>query len=289
MDRQHDEFSAISSSILRLLETTHTAPISRAELATLAEEIATYVLRSRRPPAQAIPLITKNYLTDGKRVKDLLHGRDEASWQDVLGQVIKFATAHPYYPQPEEATSSPDLEAYTDIRRSLPSYNFEGTLDSWIAATVVRRLTRFWRDRQALRVGGNGFQDRQTREAQRLAGVVTTSPRKNERSLEGLTIAGTPYADELAANQPETASVVEEREMYRLVDMVLEQYAAEQLDPRLSSMWRESVHDEHKLREIAARHGLTIGQVNHRLSQIRGALQQDPRVRQWFDRAGEGL
>jgi hypothetical protein len=273
LDHPEDAVSAVRQWLL----THNDGQLTEDELHRLVYTIVIYVRRSKRPLADAVPRICKHFLEHGQFVHQLLADPASQDWQVVLTQVISYATAHPYFPAPEQASDWPDLDAYDDIRRKLPSYNFEGPLDRWINVTVVRRLTRFWRDQQAIKVGGAGFQ-RGKRSDDGPAPLRVRHIPLDEPLNEGLTLG-----ERLEAAGPAVDNQIEMEELERMVSQAVELYAANKHDPELAALWRMIVDQEYKLREVAETFDLTIGQTYHRYLQLRDHLRADPQISSWFD------
>lgn len=273
------------AAVLDLLQAECGADFDQAELVALVPAITPYLERSLLPLPVAVVRITHHYLRDGARVRRLLANPDEPEWQTVLELVYRFATHNRMYPSDIEASSWPDLDAFDDIRRKLRSYNFEGSFDSWILVTVVRRLARFWRDQQSLRMGGTGIVPRAEREAARALGSYQTGPRASQRSLDQLHDHDHPLLDLLEAAQPSVADLVETAELQRLLDHSVQAYAARRNDPTLALIWHAVINQRMKLREVAVQFGLSIAQVNRRIEHIRTHLRQDPTLLHWLNSA----
>lgn len=267
--------------ICNVLQTLYRGVYDDATLATLAEEIAPYVERSRLPLAEAVEKIAPNYLRDGQRVQLLLSQSSSADWDAVLEHVIAFASKHSLYPRDTEATSWPDLDAYADVRRNLASYNFEGSLDHWITVAVVNRLRRYWRDRKSLSAGGPGFKQRGGREGDD-SEHDHEPPKAVSLSLEQLIEQEWPL---VGAQTREATSVmrdVEDAELNRLMCEAVSQLAARKRDALLPVLWHVVIEQGWRLREAADNFGLTISQVHRRIEQTRSYLREDPAVRQWL-------
>lgn len=103
-----------------LLQIYYSTQLSVAEQTMLAEEIAPYLARTTLPRWLAVRKISANYLLDGARVKRLMHNDASPEWDLVLERIISYATRHWRFPNDADATSWPDLEAYSDIRSDMP-------------------------------------------------------------------------------------------------------------------------------------------------------------------------
>ncbi|MBV9790556.1 MAG: sigma-70 family RNA polymerase sigma factor [Chloroflexi bacterium] len=253
-----------------------------AALDGLTSAIVVYLRRSRYPALSILPRIAEHYIQDGPRVHALLADSDPAEWQRIMQQVVAFASAHPYYPDIEDAISAPDLDAYEDIRRNLSSYNFECPLDGWINTVVVRRLLRFWRDRQSLRAGGSGFLSKIDREAQR-SGELPTAIRPNQHMSLDVLLDEALVAPQIEMRGPAVQDAVEGIVLEDLVGTLIESLAVQTRDPSLPGIWEAIVVHEHKLREVAAMYNLSISQVHYRLRQISQYLRKHPDITGWFD------
>lgn len=277
-----DEYTATQydpAAVLCLVQAECGADFDHTELIALVDAITPYLERSLLPLPVAVARITSNYLRDGARVRQLLVSQDAPEWQTVLTQVCSFATQNRKYPSDIDASSWPDLDAFEDIRRKLHSYNFEGSFDNWILVTVVRRLARFWRDQQSLRMGGAGLLQRAEREAARELGDQHGGPRARQRSLDQLHDHDLQLIETF---QPSVAELVETAELQRLLDHKVRAYAAARNDPTLALIWHGVVNQRLKLREVAAHFGLSIAQVNRRIEQVRAHLRQDPTLIHWL-------
>lgn len=250
-------------------------------LQALTSAIACYVRRSRYPPLTILPQIVDHYIQDGPRVHALLADSDPAEWQRIMQQVVAFASAHPYYPDIEDAISAPDLDAYEDIRRNLSSYNFEAPLDDWIETVVLRRLLRFWRDRQSLRAGGSGFLSKMDREAQR-SGELPTASRRNQHVSLDVFLDEAPLVQQFETRDPAVQDVVESIVLEDLVEALIESLAVKTHDPSLPGIWKAIVIQDHKLREVAAMYNLTISQVHYKIRQLSSYLKSHPKIYYWF-------
>lgn len=267
-------------TVVMLLMEQYGADLSPAAIRALADAMAPYLARTQLPPKQAVQQIAENYLRDSSRVHELLASTMSPAWQGVLTQVITFAQHHSHFPRDTEATSWPDLDAYSDMQQKLASYNFEGPLDAWITVTLLNRLRRYWRDRQALRAGGPGFQSAEQRARRDATGE--SPPSRRDQSLELLDATGMLPAEHLVAAQ---ASITADVEAAILRDIVREEIAvlaAQRKDPSLRSIWNASAEQELRLREIAPRLNMTITQIHHRLKVIRAHLQQTAQIQAWL-------
>jgi hypothetical protein len=285
MTDEHPAAQDDPDAVLRSIQAECGAQLTQADLPALLDAIAPYLQRTALPLSLAIPRIAGNYLRDGTRVRKLLSSPDEPEWQCVLEQVHAFATHHRMFPADSDATTWPDLDAFEDIRRKLDSYNFEGTFDSWIGVTVVRRLTRFWRDQQALRMGGAGIQPKAVREAAREQGSYQPGPRARQRSLDELQHDEVQLVELLQADQPSVAEQVEAAELQRLLNRQVHAFATARNDPALASIWHAVVNQHMKLREVGVQFGLSIAQVNRRIEQVREFLRHDPSLIHWLKTA----
>ena len=119
-----------AGTVLHLLQPLHCSSLDHAAIETLARSIMPYLQRSHLPLDDAVSKISSYYLQDGARVTKLMADPCAPEWQAVLTHVLAFATKHALYPNDIDATSWPDLDAYQDIQLKLPSYNFDGSLDS---------------------------------------------------------------------------------------------------------------------------------------------------------------
>lgn len=282
MNQQRDNSEDMALTVSRWLLEHYPDQLTEDKILGLTQVISIYVRRSKLPLDASVPKICTHFMQDGPFVHQLLADPDGQGWQVVLEQIISFATAHPYYPTAEQANSWPDLDAYEDIRRKLPSYNFEGPLDHWINATVVRRLTRFWRDQQALKAGGGGF-----RSAAERSNTSQPAPSRVQHvSLHPDTDDDVPLAERMVAEQPAVDNQVEMAELERLVTRAVDLYATNKFDPQLRELWHALADQEYKLREVAEQLGLTVGQVYHRYLQLRAHLRADPEISNWFDPQG---
>lgn len=269
-----------SSSVMATLQPLYAGQLDHADLALLAHAITPYLARTDLPWAEAINKISFNYLRDGVRVQRLLSDAKAPEWESVLTNVLMRASQHRLYPRDTDATTWPDLDAYADIQRKLPSYNFEGSLNSWISIIVVNRLRRYWRDRQAISVGGSGFKTKAERE---IAKEKSTSPAKTQHySLEKVMDHDWFMAHPLTAGYNSVVERVEATELRRLVVQSIERLAVYKQDTLLPSIWESFVEQRLKLREIAALFGLTVAQVYRRIEQVRLHLRQDPVLNTWL-------
>lgn len=282
MEACHDRSSNDPFEVQQVLHTAFGQCLGPAALQMLQRSIEPYIRRTRLPMPEAVTVIAKNYLHDGARVQELLAGVDTDAWHDVLKQVVAFARRHYLYPTEAEATSWPDLDAFDDIRRKLPTYNFEGSLDSWITVTVLNRLRRFWRDQQAKRSGGAGFPSKGARDVQ-VNYARPPAPRTTQQSLDAVDASGMHTMDGLEGAESPVADSVEELELQRLVAKVVRSLAASKQDPLLPLLWQMVGEHEWKLREAAERSGLTTAQVHWRITQLKAYLREDPGLREWFN------
>jgi DNA-directed RNA polymerase specialized sigma24 family protein len=212
--------------------------------------------------------------------------QDCPEWQAVLTQVLVFATKHALYPDDIDATSWPDLDAYQDIQIKLPTYNFEGSLDSWVTVTILNRLRRFWRDRQALSAGGPGFKYKTGAAAAPAPADQSLAPKLYQFSLDQIADDEWLIAESHSADQFSVGSRVEDAELQRIVAEAVHDFALQKHDIQFQQIWHAVVERQLKLREASLYFGLTISQVHRRLEQVRAHLRQDPRVAHWFN-AGE--
>lgn len=269
-----------NTELFQCLQSIYGDQYDRVTLETLEGAIEPYLQRTRLPRVEAVQRISMNYLQDGARVKQLLSDSTGDEWQVILAQVVEFARQHALYPKDIEATSWPDLDAYEDIRRKLPSYNFEGSLDSWLTVTVVNRLRRYWRDQQALRVGGIGF----AHIVELRRSVDGDLLRRAQRlSLDALTRDGFLLIDTMESTEPLIEDMVENAELRALVEQQVNAFATRKNDPLLSNIWYLAMDQQLKLREIAEQSGLSISQVHRRIQQVRDYLRENPRLREWLD------
>ena len=197
----------------------------------------------------------------------------------MLHQVISYAARQSQFPNDAEATNWPDLDAYSDIQHKIASYNFEGNFDHWITVTVANRLRRFWRDQQAIRVGGPGIRTKAHREREG-DNAPSAPPRASVVALplNGLAEQRIATNDELVAEQVEAA------ELRRIVAHSLTVMGAQKQDTQLPLLWFALVDQQLKLREIAARFDLTISQVHRRIESMRTHLRQDPALQRCLGR-----
>lgn len=282
MTQQSDAFPDVVTATSDWLHSTYGAGLTPLEIEGLTAAIVVYVRRSRYPARDIIPRIVENYIKDGTRVHELLADSDANAWKAIMQQIITFATAHPYYPTIEDATSSPDLDAYEDIQRNLASYNFECPLDRWINTVVIRRLLRFWRDRQSLRAGGVGFLAKEVRDAQRRGDEVDSGRRISHISLDGM-VDDAPVSEQIEAPQPAIYDIVEGTVLEKLVEQLVGSYAMHVDEPDLPKLWRSIVLDELKLREVAEMYNMTINQIHYRVQQINRYLSKHPDILGWRD------
>lgn len=280
-DGQHEQRSdrsqAAPTCVRCLLQMQYGTQLTAAEQTALATAITPYLNRTRLPLARAVRTIATNYLRDGARVERLMHSPTSPEWELVLQHVISYATRQSHFPSDAEARNWPDLDAYSDIQQRITSYNFEGTFDHWVTATVANRLRRFWRDQQAIRVGGPGIRQRRPCDGE-LSGASSPRPPAYVVAipLDGLTEQSIPADEESVAER------IEAGELRRLVAHSLATFAAQKQDTQLPLLWFALVEQRLKLREIAACFGLTISQVHRRIEYMRAHLQRDLRVQMWL-------
>jgi hypothetical protein len=269
-------------SICRLIHAEYSHQLDLAACRALAEAILPYLARTRLPFEVAVSTIAMNYLQDGPRVEAMLGDPDAEEWQQVLGHIVAWATNHTLYPLDTEATGSPDLDAYEDIRKRLASYNFEGSLDGWITVTVVRRLYRYWRSHYMLSAGGSGYKSRAQRAGEQALGAPAPVAVRH-CSLDVIDDEGNIFAEKLPAMQLSVEETVETNELLRVVDAVVADYATDRADPSLGHIWHAVVDRRLKIAEVADQLGLSIWQVYRRYESLRRVLQADQRVSSWFD------
>jgi hypothetical protein len=202
----------------------------------------------------------------------------------VLSHVVAYARSRSLFPQDQDATGWPDLDAYDDIRERLHEYNFEGPLDAWMSVVISSRLRRYWRDRQALSAGGGGFKSASERDTARAAGFPVA--RILHLSLDQ------PLGDDdravsewLTHATPLVAETVEDAELSRIVAAEVKALASRG-DPLLAEIWNAVVDRQMRLREAAECYGLTISQTHRRVERVRTHLKHSPQVRQWLERGG---
>lgn len=283
MEQQEDTLPA-QSSVLQMLQSHFGTGLSPEALAILARDIRPYLCRSRLPIDQALLRIATSFLRDGARVRELLAARDSSAWQAILMHVMAFARTSTLFPESWEATSWPDLDAYEDIRERLPEYNFEGSLDAWIAVVITSRLRRYWRDSHALRSGGGGFTTSAEREAARAAGAPVS--RVRHFSLEHqIPDTNLTLAEALPAITLSVAETVESTELFRMVGDEVDAVAAHD-DPLLATVWHAVVDDRMRLREAGESCGLTVSQAHRRMERVRDHLRRSPQIQQWLERSG---
>lgn len=271
------------AAVLGMLQVAFGASHSSAELTALMDDITPYLKRTTLPLEVAVPRIGANYLRDGARVRKLLSDQHAAEWQDVLAQVCDFARNNRRYPTELDASSWPDLDAFDDIKAKLDTYNFEGVFDHWVAVTVVRRLSRFWRDQQSLRVGGGGLRAPAERELARECGSYQSSPRTSQRSLNALNEADHQLIERLDDGQPPIGELVETAELQHLLQHCVYSFALARNDPALAQIWHAVIDRRMKLREVSVQFGLSIAQVNRRIEQVRAHLRQEPTLLSWLN------
>lgn len=265
--------------VTQLLEPAYGLSLDPNALAALALEILPYLRRSQLPLRAATDKIAHHYLQDSARVRRLTDDPNGPEWQAVLTQVLSFAARHALYPDDSDATTWPDLDAYGDIQRKLSSYNFEGSLDSWVTVTILNRLRRFWRDRQALSAGGLGFY-----RSRPLDDAASAGPRgARTMSLEQLVDQEVLTAGPLRSDYRSVGHDVEDAELRRVVFGAVRAYALEKQDVQLVHIWHAVVEQQFKLREASDYFGLTISQIHRRLEQVRAYLRQDAHVSLWFE------
>lgn len=283
MKKQLDSTQPDRSAILAILQDLYQEQISAHDLEVLSAQILPYVERSRTqdvPLKETVEKIARNYLRDGARVHHLLEHEQSAAWQDVLEQIVAFATRHALFPRDTEAIGCPDLDAYADIQRNLRTYNFEGSLDHWIIVTVVNRLRRYWRDRKSLSAGGPGFKRKAEREG---GGEGAQEPGSvTPLSLDQINESNCTLLGAQEAGSTSVARDVEETELRRVIVEQVEALAERKRDDLLPLIWYAVVEQGWRLREVADIFGLTISQVHRRLEQTRLHLRQSPTVRQWL-------
>lgn len=283
MELQADNPSDLSR-VPDMLQPLVGAELTPTELATLVGNIRPYLNRTRLPLEHAVPRIAGHFLRDGARVRELLAARESPAWQDILMHVVAFARSSSLFPEPWEVTSWPDLDAYEDIRERLPEYNFEGSLDAWMAVVITSRLRRYWRDRNALSAGGGGFLTSDERDAARIAGVPVAGVRHLSLDLPAQDSELT-LAEWLPMTTQTVAETVEGDELCRIVAAEVDAFAAQD-DPLLADVWH-AVFDQHlRLREAAESYGLTVSQTHRRVERMRNHLRRSPQVRRWFERGG---
>lgn len=288
MTQKSDMALDIDAATHEWLHAHYASVLSANAITSLTAAIAGYVRRSRYPAQAILPHIAQHYIVDGARVHALLADSYAEEWQTILHQVMTFAKTHPYYPSIEDATSAPDLDAYEDIRRNLGSYNFECSLDGWINTVVLRRLLRFWRDRQSLRSGGNGFLSKAALEAQRNGDQTPPARRVSHVSLDQLAEEGT-GTQHFESRQPAIQDTVESIVLEVLVEQVVSAFATQVGDSTLPTIWRAIVMEDRKLREVAADYNLTISQVHYRIRRVSAHLSNHPEIVQWFEAATDSF
>lgn len=269
-------------AVVHVLEACGQASLAYADLRALAMSILPYVERSRLPFEDAVPKIARYYLQYGAVVKRLLASPETSEWHAVLGWVVETATRHALYPRDIEAVSAPDLDAYDEIRRKIGSYNFEGTLESWLTAVIVSRLRRYWRDQQTLAAGGVGIKTRAER-ASNVYAPRRRAPNASLMSLDQLTDRDDGWSGAPAAQDATTAEIVEGIELRALVLHELRALAQQKNDPLVLPVWHATVEQGLKLREVADGLALTVAQVHRRVALARHHLRQSQHIRQWCD------
>lgn len=267
---------------LPLISKHYHEQIGTASCTALTKAILPYLKRTHLPFDEAVLVIAMNYLQDGQRVETMLANPDAEEWQSVLSQIIAWATKHTLYPQDIEATGSPDLDAYDDIRKKLSSYNFEGPLDGWITVTVVRRLYRYWRSHSMLSAGGSGYKTR----LQRITEQALPTPSMvftHHYSLDTSDYDGTVLCEKLIAPEPSVEETAEANELGQIIRSAIAEYAAYRCDPSLGQIWHSIVDRRLRITEVADQLGLSIWQVYRRYESLKRMLQEDQRVNSWFD------
>lgn len=283
MSRPHATPPLDHHSVLHLLQPIYGSSLDPAALESLACAILPYLQRTTLPLSDAVSKIACHYLQDGARVQRLVADPEAPEWQSVLTQVLTFATKHALYPDDCDATSWPDLDAYRDIQVKLRSYNFEGSLDSWVTVTILNRLRRFWRDRQALSAGGPGFSYKATRTPDSAPAERPAAGRALQYSLEALADDEQLAAERLGSDLASVGYCVEAAELHRMIEEAVRTYALHKHDAQIPQIWHAVVDQQFKLREASDRFGLTISQVHRRLEQVRAYLRQDPHISLWFN------
>jgi DNA-directed RNA polymerase specialized sigma24 family protein len=281
-----DARSSSESWIVLDLQQYYDGRLEPAEVESLARDIMPYLRRTRHAVRDVLPAIADNYQRDGRRVRELLRSTASPAWRVVLEQVVSYATRHTLFPTDNDAQDWPDLAAFEDIQRKLPTYNFEGPLDGWITVTVTNRLRRFWRDQQALRAGGTGFKSRAAREAGRLDGMPVPAVGQMHTSLEDPRNVESPLLSRLRSTDEEIAEQVESRMLEQVVASAVDTLAAHRDDPNLKHVWDAVVGRQLKLRETAEHFGLSVAQVFRKIELVRTHLRANSHVQHWFDRPG---
>ena len=269
------------SDITALLLECYGQTLEHAEVEKLAAAILPFVQRSRLPLHDAVCRIATNYHIEAERVAALHEAPLGDAWQAVLVHILKFASRLSRFPSDQEAVSWPDLDAAEDVRSRLSTYNFEGSLDTWVSVAVTNRVRRYWRDQQSLGAGGQGFKSTAQRDAEREQGDISFAPRNAQESLDHLR-----EDDRMAQPSDATQSVeasVQEAEFRRAVAAVLAKLAKERNDPDLPRLWEGFAEHEFKLHELAVKFDLNIWQVQRRLAHTRKRLRQDPTIQRWRD------
>lgn len=276
-DRSHNDPLAV----VGILRTAPNFPQDEAKLLSLAQAIMPYLEQTGLDMPDAAIRIATNYLHDGPRVERLLADPEAEDWHEVMVQVVEAARRRRRYPDDVDAHSWPDLDAYEDIRKKLPSYKFEGPFEHWITVITIKRLHRFWRDQQAEFRGGGGFQSKEDRDTAAAAGQSQHSPRDTMQSLDLLLETSRSAANILADPSLSLEHVVAAAELYRLLEEVVTELAEAMNEPRLFDMWRAVVIGERTLREVAHHFGQNITFIQRRVKLVQKHLQQDARLRDW--------
>ena len=251
--------------------------------AAIAHILRPYVERSHLSFTDAVAAIVRNYLADGERVTAMLADPNASEWQDVLAKIITWATCHSLYPHETEATASPDLDAYDDVRKKLASYNFEAPLDTWITVTVTRRLHSYWRSHSTLRAGGSGTKSRKQRLAEQTLAQAPPAVAVRHCSLDAVGDDGRLLIDTYTPSSVSVEDTAEANEIQRVVTALVEDYATEHADPLLIQIWNSVVEQHLKLGEMGQQFDLSLWQVYRRVERLRRMLREDHRVRAWFE------
>ena len=152
-----------------------------------------------------------------------------------------------------------------------------------MTVTILNRLRRFWRDRQALSAGGPGFK---YKTVNGIAPVSVDPPvlsKVHQLSLDAIADDEWLAAESLGAVQISVGHCVEDAELQRIVAEVVHDFAVQKHDEQLQQIWHTVIEEQLKLREASVHFGLTISQIHRRIEQVRAHLRQDPRVTQWFN------
>lgn len=269
--------------IVSILQTEANFPESEAELISLARAIKPYVERIDIPMPETVIEIATNYRQDGPRVQRLLADSEAEDWHEVMVQVVETASARRRYPDDVDAHRWPDLDAYEDIRKKLPSYNFEGEFEHWITVITTNRLQRFWRDQQAISRGGVGFQSKAERDAVAATGQPQFSPRATMQSLDLLLETNRSMVEILQDSSLSAEDVVVAAELDRLLEEVVAELAKEVNEPRLFDIWRAVVIEEQTLSEVAKHFGKNITFIHRRVKLVQKHIQQDARLKDWHE------